>query len=305
MTTKNKNNVRQFIQSHILAKVPFMNNNTQLTDSSCPKITSIADFIDNTLPQDKRNEFMEHLSSCPICYEVFTESTVQVLEKNNKSFWINPKSFSIAASVIIVVLVSFYTFTTDKDIQDPFALNIQLSQMDNFKTAKIYEYSRIRGFALINEKNPKIKTGILISKIQLLILKGDTQKSYQTLIQLIGLLETYESIHLEYFINLKNDRDNLRENVLDSLQKSPIIKENDKSILFGSWLETMRVATILNSRNSLKENDIDYFLHQTSKMTLNNTTINNLKKLKSSLNDKNEMNYEEITTVLTRIINSY
>jgi|GEM_PF-1157219 len=63
-----------------------MNGNPSMIDRSvqvCPDPEELAAYIDRTLPKEDRQRIAEHLSSCPDCYEVFSE-TVRLLEEDEE-----------------------------------------------------------------------------------------------------------------------------------------------------------------------------------------------------------------------------
>jgi len=63
-----------------------MNGNPSMIDRSvevCPDPEELAAYIDRALPKEERQRIAEHLSRCPDCYEVFSE-TVRLLEEDDE-----------------------------------------------------------------------------------------------------------------------------------------------------------------------------------------------------------------------------
>jgi len=63
-----------------------MNGNLSMIDRSvevCPDPEELAAYIDRVLPTEDRRRIAEHLSRCPDCYEVFSE-TVRLLEEGDE-----------------------------------------------------------------------------------------------------------------------------------------------------------------------------------------------------------------------------
>jgi hypothetical protein len=83
----------------------------------CPSIEDIAALIDGKLEDGEKNKIMAHITNCPDCYEIFSQTSKDILflseSKRQKVSRITIPALAMAVCLILVVRISFYSPVTN------------------------------------------------------------------------------------------------------------------------------------------------------------------------------------------------
>ena len=79
----------------------------------CPSIEDIAALVDGKLDGEEKEKIVAHITACQDCYEIFSETSRTILSlsksKRDKITWFSIPAVALAACLILVVRIVFYS----------------------------------------------------------------------------------------------------------------------------------------------------------------------------------------------------
>ncbi len=125
-------------------------------------VDTLSQIIDGTIDPGEKEVCLEHLNTCPLCYEVFSETLKsmpdEMFGKEKSSPWTGKVFYALAASVLLVLIAGgvfmklkpsgpflMASITLDQEIRDVLLENETLVWKDHARISRLETLLRARG----------------------------------------------------------------------------------------------------------------------------------------------------------------
>ena len=237
----------------------------------CPSIEDIAALIDGKLKGSEKDKIMAHITDCPDCYEIFSQTSRDIIflseKKKQKVTRIAVPALAFAACVVLVVRIMFYGPAGDL----PYSHEMigQLAPVIETSDLKPGLVSRGQGFSglagslglLTLQQQQTFRIGFYISRLELATVGEKPEQAQEQLAELGKILkwkkhsvltETFKQ--LEGFFDKKRFPEASEEIHLIQSEIAVEMKEKETSGFFhlGMWCSIGQVVLKSGNREATK-----------------------------------------------------